>query len=200
MNNGVLISENQELSAYEHLKECLRIEVINKDGKKPFSWFKVLHRVVFSRKKRFYFWWRLANYLYSLDTRRTRRFASNINYNLRRKYGADISVAAHIGAGMKVNHYIGIVIRAECVIGKNLNIRQNTTIGRKRSNVEMGKVIIGDNVDIGAHACIIGDIVIGSNVEIGASSFINKDIPDNATVYNRRVSEIVIKNVFSNYE
>jgi serine acetyltransferase len=193
MDGKIVLKNDETFSPYEHLKECLKLEVISKSGKKEFSWVKVLHRVVFSRKKRFYFWWRIANYLYSFDSKRLRRISANINYNLRRKYGADISVAAHIGAGMKVNHYIGIVVRAECVIGRNLNIRQNTTIGRKRTNTEMGMIVIGDNVDIGAHACIIGDIIIGNNVEIGASSFINKNIPDNSTVYNRRVSEIVIR-------
>lgn len=94
---------------------------------------------------------------------------------------------------MKLNHYIGIVIRSECIIGKNSNIRQNTTIGRKTSNGVIGMTVIGDNVDIGAHSCIIGDINIGHNVTIGAMSFVNKDIPDNSIVYNPVTSVIKSK-------
>ncbi|WP_243739111.1 hypothetical protein [Buttiauxella sp. JUb87] len=66
-----------------------------------------------------------------------------------------------------------------------MNIRQNTTIGRKSSRGDIGITFIGDNADIGAHSCIIGD-----NVTIGAMTFVNKDIPDNSVIYNT-VSSII---------
>lgn len=193
MNNSLRAVVVENPTPYEHLKECLRLEVISKSGKKDFSWLKVLHRVLFSRKKRFYFWWRIANYLYSLSTKRSRKMAGRINDNLRRKYGADISPAAFIGAGMKVNHFIGIVVRSECIIGRNLNLRQNTTIGRKDSTSEFGFISIGDNVDIGANSCIIGNIKIGDDVIIGAMSFINKDVPSRVIVYNKREKELILR-------
>ncbi|MDZ7279984.1 serine acetyltransferase [Pantoea eucrina] len=177
---------NTNVDAYEHFKECLRIEVLNRDGKKKFSWFKVFHRVTFGYKKNFYFWWRLANYMYTKPSPRLRKWARRINNKLLLKYGTEISLEAFIGPGMKVNHYVGIVVRAESVIGKNIKLRQNTTIGRKDSADTSGKIFIGDNVDIGAHTCIIGDIVIGDNVTIGAMSFVNKDIPANSVVYSEK--------------
>ncbi|MER1662197.1 serine acetyltransferase [Enterobacter cloacae] len=179
--------------AFSHFKECLRLEVINRNGEKKFSWFKVFHRVLFSHKKRFYYWWRLANYMNQTPSRRYQKWARKINANLRCKYGADISIEAQIGEGMKLNHYVGIVIRSECKIGKNANIRQNTTIGRKTSNDVIGMTVIGDNVDIGAHSCIIGDIHIGHNVTIGAMTFVNKDVPDNSIIYNPVTSVIKTK-------
>ena len=42
--------------------------------------------------------------------------------------------------------------------------------------------MIGDNVTIGCHACIIGGVSIGNNVTIGAGAVIVKDVPDNAIV------------------
>lgn len=180
-------------TALLHFKECLKIEVIDRSGKKPFSWLKVAHRVLFSKKKRFYFWWRFANFLYATQSRRNKSYARKIGTRLSEKYGADISVAAHIGKGMKINHYVGIIVRSECIIGENLNIRQNTTIGRKDSLSKDGMAIIGDNVDIGAHSCIIGDITIGNNVTIGAMSFINKDIPSDITVYTEKTNHLVVK-------
>jgi len=197
MDNPIVSSKSNKVTDYEHLKECLRIEVIKRDGGKAFSWLKVLHRVAFNRKKRFYFWWRIANYLYKSSSSRQRKIAKIIGVNLARKYGTDISIAAHIGTGMKINHYVGIVIRAECVIGDNVNIRQNTTIGRKKSTPDIGYITIGNNVDIGANSCILGDIVIGDNVTIGAMSFINKDIPADALVYSQKTTQIVIKNIES---
>jgi len=177
---------NEQIDAYEHLKECLRLEVLNKDGKKKFSWLKVIHRVLFSYKKNFYFWWRLASYMHTRPSDRLRKMARRINHRLLRKYGTDISLEAYIGPGMKVNHYVGIVVRAECIIGRNVKLRQNTTIGRKDSEDLSGKIIIGDNVDIGAHSCIIGDIVIGDNVTIGAMTFVNKDVPANSVIYSEK--------------
>lgn len=169
--------------AYEHLKECLRIEVLNRDGKKKFSWFKVIHRVLFGYKSNYYFWWRLASYMHTLPSPRMQKRARRINHKLLRRYGTDISLEASIGPGMKVNHYVGIVVRAESVIGRNVKLRQNTTIGRKNSEDTSGRIVIGDNVDIGAHSCIIGDITIGDNVTIGAMAFVNKDVPANSVVY-----------------
>ena len=43
-------------------------------------------------------------------------------------------------------------------------------------------VKFGDNVFIGANACIIGGIKIGNNVRIGAGAVVVKDVPDNTTV------------------
>ena len=47
---------------------------------------------------------------------------------------------------------------------------------------ETAKVIIGDNVMIGAGAKIIGPCRIGNNVKIGANAVVAKDVPDNCTV------------------
>ncbi len=45
-----------------------------------------------------------------------------------------------------------------------------------------GGPTIGDNVVIGAGACILGEIKIGNNVNIGANAVVLTDIPDNCTV------------------
>ncbi|MGX5056784.1 serine acetyltransferase [Enterobacter asburiae] len=174
------------------LKECLRLEVINRAGKKKFSWTRVIHRLLTSPEKRFYFWWRLASYLHKTDNKMLRKHARKINRKLCRKYCIEIALDAEIGPGMKINHGFGIVIRPECKIGIKLNIRHGVTIGRKANGDVSGRTIIGDNVDLGAHALIIGDVIIGNNVVIGAGTFVNKHIPDNATVYNAKSTQVLI--------
>lgn len=42
--------------------------------------------------------------------------------------------------------------------------------------------MLGNNVDVGAGAAIIGNVHIGNNVLIGANSVVTHDIPDNAIV------------------
>lgn len=101
-------------------------------------------------------------------------------------------LGAKIDTGLKIAHYNGIVICAEVVIGKNLHIRQNTTIGIKTQE-NINTILIGDNVDIGANSCIIGDnLKIGDNVIIGAMSFVNNDIPSNCTYITKKNNNIIM--------
>ncbi|MNG29745.1 Serine acetyltransferase [compost metagenome] len=65
------------------------------------------------------------------------------------------------------------------MIGENCVIRQGVTIGNRKSGDDVPT--IGDNVDIGAGAVIIGKIKIGDNVKIGANAVVLKDVPDNCT-------------------
>lgn len=176
------LSKEEEL---QHLKECLRREVMVTNDK-DFSWLKTIHKALKCPDRRFHFWWRLANYLYLTGNKRTTKFAQGINRKLRNKYGLDIKLGARIGKGLSISHYVGIVIADICIIGDNFYIKQNTTIGVREID-QTGKIVIGDNVDVGANCCIIGEnITIGHNVRIGAMTFINKDIPDNAIVINKK--------------
>lgn len=72
------------------------------------------------------------------------------------RYGCDIGLGARIGKGLMLPHHAGIVIHGNVDIGENVIIRQNTTIGEKVSDSRENYIVIGDNVDIGAHTCIIG--------------------------------------------
>lgn len=51
---------------------------------------------------------------------------------------------------------------------------------RKSIPGKKGKIIIGDNVFIGANSLILYDVHIGDNVIIGAGSVVVNDIPSNS--------------------
>lgn len=74
----------------------------------------------------------------------------------------------------------GIFVTDKAIIGANVKIYQQVTIGINRED-EDGP-IIGDNCLIGAGAKIIGNIKVGNNVKIGANAVVFEDVPDNATV------------------
>lgn len=178
---------------YQILKSCLQREVM--DSEKEFSWFRTLHRAIKCPGRRFYFWWRIANYLYKTGGKASRKYVISVNRRLRNKYGTDINLGADIGPGMKISHFVGIVVADCCEIGSNLNIKQNVTIGIKYDN-QSGKIYIGDNVIIGANSCIIGcDISIGNNVTIGAMSFVDKNVPNDCVVYNQRTDNLIYKQI-----
>ena len=66
-------------------------------------------------------------------------------------------------------------------IGEKFIIRNNTTIGNK-NNDESQVPIIGNNVEIGVNTVIVGKIVIGDNVIIGAGSTVIKNVESNKIV------------------
>ena len=70
-----------------------------------------------------------------------------------------------------------MVVNGGTVIGNNVNLSQFLNIGTNRNT----PAIIGDNVYIGPHVCIVEDVKIGNNVSVGAGAVVTKDIPDNAT-------------------
>lgn len=94
--------------------------------------------------------------------------------------GLDLPYKTKIGKGLQIYHGFGIVVHSSAIIGRNVILRQNTTIGQAHSNGECPT--IGNNVDIGAHSIIIGNICIGNNCTIGAGSLVNKSFPADSII------------------
>lgn len=64
-------------------------------------------------------------------------------------------------------------------MGSNCTLRQGITIGNRH---EGGAVpVIGDNVDFGAYAQVLGKVRIGNDCKIGAMSVVLCNVPDGAT-------------------
>lgn len=98
--------------------------------------------------------------------------------------GVEINWNVEMGKSAIVYHGQSLVIFANTTIGENCTLRHSTTLGNKQlvnGNVTQGPKL-GDNVDVGAHVCILGNIEIGNNVKIGAGSIVVKDVPDNCVV------------------
>jgi len=93
----------------------------------------------------------------------------------------DISEKTIIGKNFRIDHGQGLVINHNTLIGNNVIVRQNTTIGNK-GNGSSKCPKIEDNVNIGANTVIIGEIVIGKNAIIGAGSVVTKDVPQSVIV------------------
>ena len=90
-------------------------------------------------------------------------------------------ICPNFGPGLYIAHPFATIVNAKRV-GKNLSIRNSTTIGNKMDGRKDLLPTIGDNVTIGANVVIIGEITVGNNVTIGAGSVIIKDVPDYAIV------------------
>lgn len=90
------------------------------------------------------------------------------------------SATTKIGNGVRIEHPYSTIINAER-IGNNFACRQLTTIGNK-SDDDLRRPIIGDNVTLGANVTIIGPVSIGNNVIVGAGSVVVKNVPDNVVI------------------
>ena len=112
-------------------------------------------------------------------------FFWKIIYKIYTEYilGCDIPSSTQIGEGFKLFHSAhASVISPRTIIGKNVSIRQNTTIGAKGFVGSEKSPIIEDNVTIGPNVCIIGDITVGKGATIGAGAVVIKDVPAYCTV------------------
>lgn len=174
------------MSSIKDLFNFWHVEIIGEN--KKFSFLRMYSRIRNKPALRFLFWWRLANHLY---IKGYKKIAYRIHSKLKRDYSCDIMLGATIGPGMTIAHHVGVVITKRVVAGKNMKLTQNCVIGSVGK--KEGKIIIGDNFYMGSNSCIIADeLHIGDNVTLGAMSFINKNIPDNCTVYTEKKNNVII--------
>ncbi len=100
---------------------------------------------------------------------------------IRFKYGIELPYTVVLGKGVIFEHQHGIVIHGNSVIGDGCIIRQGVTIGNRYQNKPFDAPKLGNNVNVGAGAKILGSVSIGNNVTIGANAVVLNDIEAGAT-------------------
>ena len=98
--------------------------------------------------------------------------------------GVELRYKTRIGPGLRLFHAHALVVHEDTVIGADCTLRQSTTIGNKPAadGSEGGCPVLGNRVDVGANAVILGPIRIGDGAIIGAGSVVLKDVPPGAVV------------------
>ncbi|HZY64221.1 MAG TPA: serine acetyltransferase [Edaphobacter sp.] len=97
-------------------------------------------------------------------------------------YGFDISPTTHIGPGLYIGHFGGVVISPYAVLGSNINIAQGVTIGAASRGARTGAPTLEDRVWVGANAIIVGKVTIGREALIAPGAYVNFDVPPQAVV------------------
>ena len=91
-------------------------------------------------------------------------------------FNSYIPYQLRVGKGARLGHRgIAVVINRDAIIGENVLIRAHVTIGKK--SPEGRAPVIGDNVEIGDGAKIIGEVRVGNDAVIGANAVVLKDVP-----------------------
>lgn len=94
--------------------------------------------------------------------------------------GIELPCEARIGHHFVIDHFGGIVVSGYARFGDHCRLRQGVTVGLAHVGDPCAP-IIGDDVDIGAGAKLLGRIVVGSHVLIGANAVVIADVPSYCT-------------------
>jgi serine O-acetyltransferase len=121
--------------------------------------------------------WRVSNWLWHCNRR-------DLALMLQSLCSASLQVSIHpsasIGTSVFLDHATGIIIGALAVIGDEVTIMQNVTIGRKSETPDRAPRI-GRGVVLSTGATVIGDVSIGDFAKIGAGSVVTSDVPAGCT-------------------
>jgi putative colanic acid biosynthesis acetyltransferase WcaB len=104
-------------------------------------------------------------------------------YKLLTEYilGSEIHWRTTAGPGLAVFHGYGLVVHSDAKLGSNVTLRQGVTIGAKSGKI-VKVPVLGDNVDVGSAAIILGGINVGDGAVIGAGAVVTKDVPPYSVV------------------
>ncbi len=93
--------------------------------------------------------------------------------------GIELPCETTVGKRFRIDHFGGVIISGYAVFGDDCVVRNGVTVGLK--NVESPIAPrIGNRVNIGAGAKILGDIDIGDDVDIGANAVVIQSVPPNS--------------------
>lgn len=105
-------------------------------------------------------------------------------------FAVDIHPAARIGKGILLDHGTGVVIGETAVVGNNVSIMQNVTLGGTGKDTGDRHPKIGDNVLISACATILGNITVGKGAQVAAGSLVLKQVPKHTMVAGSPAKEV----------
>lgn len=124
------------------------------------------------------FYHRIAHALYKRGLRFIPRFISGFS---RLITTVDIHPAAQIGERVFIDHGAGVVIGETTIIGNDVLIYQQVTLGGVSTTHGKRHPTVEDNVVIGAGAKVLGNITLHKGCKVGANSVVVKDVPTLST-------------------
>lgn len=111
-----------------------------------------------------------------------RDFALYLQSRASQVFQVDINPAVPMGRGIMLDHGTGLVIGETAVVGDNVSLLQNVTLGGTGKSDEDRHPKIGNGVLIGAGAKVLGNIKVGDCSRVGAGSVVLKEVPPRTTV------------------
>jgi serine O-acetyltransferase len=122
---------------------------------------------------------RVQHWLWCHNFRLLARLCSQIT---RFYTGIEIHPAAHIGRRLFIDHGMGVVIGETAILGNDVTLYQNVTLGGTGKACGKRHPTLRDGVFVGNNANILGNIIIGERARVGAGSVVLRDVPPDSTV------------------
>jgi serine O-acetyltransferase len=107
--------------------------------------------------------------------------ARHISQWARFRTGVEIHPGATIGRRFFIDHGMGVVIGETAIVGDDVLMYHQVTLGGTSLEKVKRHPTIGNNVMIGMGAKILGNITVGDGARIGANSVVTKSVPAGAT-------------------
>jgi serine O-acetyltransferase len=128
--------------------------------------------------------WLLSIALQKRGHRRLATLVRNVNSAL---YHNSLPPGASVSPDIEFGHHsLGTVIHPNVVIGRRVKIWHNVTIAMRAGSKSPYRIIIEDDVKIGANSVVISahrqDLRIGRGARIGAGAVVSRDVPPGSTV------------------
>jgi serine O-acetyltransferase len=122
---------------------------------------------------------RVNHWLWEHRLRLLARWLAQIN---RFFTGIEIHPGAKIGAGVFIDHGMGVVIGETAEIGKNVTLYHGVTLGGV--SIKKGKrhPTLEEGVVVGAGAQILGAITLGECSRVGANAVVVENVPRDSVV------------------
>lgn len=96
-------------------------------------------------------------------------------------YGIELPYTAVLGRRVVIEHQGAIVIHGSSVLGDDCVIRQGVTLGNRTMDRPLDAPVLGNRVNVGAGAKILGAVHVGDDASIGANAVVLCDVPASAT-------------------
>jgi serine O-acetyltransferase len=125
------------------------------------------------------FFHRLAHRLWGAGWVVAARFVSHVSRFLT---GIEIHPAARIGAGVFIDHGMGVVIGETAEVGEHVTLYQGVTLGGTSLKREKRHPTLERNVVVGTGAAVLGALRVGEGARIGGGSVVVADVPPNSVV------------------
>ncbi len=95
---------------------------------------------------------------------------------VRNTYGIDLPYTVKVGRRVVIEHQGAIIVHGHCTLGDDCIIRQGVTLGNRHLDRPLEAPQLGDRVNVGAGAKILGGVTLGDDVNIGANAVVLTDI------------------------
>jgi serine O-acetyltransferase len=96
-------------------------------------------------------------------------------------FGIDLPYNAKIGRRMRIAHH-GCVVLGARAVGDDVVLHHSATIGLAQRTDTSTAPVIGDRVEIGPGACIVGGIEVGDDCYVGPNTVLADSLPPHTSV------------------